>query len=463
MNWIIKLSIFILAVMMVGSMLVPSIPAQAQSGQIPAPHLGYGLHLDPNVPVDPAMVDELGMDWVKLYTESQIALFPNKRILFRQDLSITTDYDALYTWMQERARILDAQGVEAVEIHNEPNLSLEWNDQPPDAAQYVQMLRASYQAVKSVAPNMIVVSGGLAPTDTTPDRLAVNDIDYAREMLRNGAAQWFDAFGYHPYGFNAPPESDPGYRVLNFRRTELIWDLLRQFGVSDKQIWLTEFGWVRDPIEDGVQCADDDPEFIGVAWFRVDGFTQGEYIVRAFAYADRNWEWAGPSFLWNLNFSQRADDGSLAICNHMRWFGLLKRDGTRTEAFFRVAQMPKRYSNYLPTMKLYADDMTYETSVLCPNVYTLGSFTVGNTGYPGNFSASITPAQAPYGPVIITSRQTASVGQQVNITVDTTGLDPSLYLVYVNVRATIGGEITSQAIRGFLIVREGVAGEPCAP
>jgi len=449
MLWRVFLCVLIL---LVG--LVPPATSYAQSN-LPEAHLGYGLHLDPNVAVDPAMVDALGMDWVKLYADHQIPLFnQNKRILFRQDMQWTNDWAAFRGWVADRARFLNEQGVDAIEIHNEPNLALEWQQRGPNGWEYVTMLRVAYQAVKSVAPNMIVVSGGLAPTITTPDRLAITDIDYAREMLENGAAQWFDAFGYHPYGYNAPPEQEPAYERLNFRRAELIWALFEEYGITDKQIWMTEFGWLRDPAEDGVGCSDDDPAFAGFAWLRVDGGTQADYIARAFAYADRNWEWAGPMFLWNLNFSQRADDGSLPTCSHMRWFGLLRRDGSTTSAFDAVAAMPKRYSRYLPTMKLYADAMTLEISSVCSGVYNLGRFTLGNTGYPGQFTANIEPAEQPLGPSLRLSQTSARVGDEITVSTDITGLQAGLYLVYINVRANIGGQLRAQNVRGFVVVRD---------
>jgi hypothetical protein len=430
-------------------------PVEAwQTDRLPEPHLGYGIHLDPNVPVDPAIVDRLGMDWVKLYADHQIPLFQNKRILYRQDIDLTNDWEAFRRWMAERARFLASQGVDAIEVHNEPNLSLEWKGQIPNAAEYTTMLRNAYQAIKSVAPDMIVVSAGLAPTITTPDRKAITDIDYAREMLANGAGDWFDAFGYHPYGYNAPPEDAPAYGKLNFRRAELIWDLLTQYGITDKQIWMTEFGWLRDPAEDGVSCSESDPDFAGFAWLRVDGQTQADYIGRAFAYADRNWEWAGPMFLWNLNFSQRANDGSLPVCSHMRWFGLLKNGGGTTPAFDRVVAMPKRYSRYQPHMKLYADDMTLETSIFCAGRQRVGRFNIGNTGYPGAFVASIDPAESPQGPPIEVSNTRARSGQTVEVFVDTTALPAGVYLVYINIRTSIGGQLRAQNLRGFVIVRD---------
>ncbi|MBZ0307891.1 MAG: hypothetical protein K8I82_17615, partial [Anaerolineae bacterium] len=229
--------------------------------------------------------------------------------------------------------------------------------------------------------------------------------------------------------------------------------ILREYGIN-KQIWLTEFGWLRDPSEDGVGCSESDPAFQGFAWLRVSGQTQADYTVRAFAFADRSWVWAGPMFLWNLNFSQRPNDGSLAPCSHMRWFGLLKSDGAPTPAYERFATMPKRYSRYLPIMTLYSDEMTIEIGQFCGGRYELGQFTVANTGYPGAFTASIEPANAPLMPLIEVSAQTARSGDNITVYVTTPGLSSGLYILYINVRASIGGQLIAQNLRGFLVVQD---------
>ncbi|NJL95215.1 MAG: hypothetical protein HC915_16600 [Anaerolineae bacterium] len=440
--------------LVVVGMVAPWGSAHAQPN-IPAPHLGYGIHLDPNVPVDPALVDVLGMDWVKLYADGQIPQFPNKRILFREDMRWREDLGSVEQHFASRAAQLWSQGVDAIEVHNEPNLWIEWEPRLPNAREYTQILCAAYRGIKSTVPNMIVVSGGLAPTVTTPDLRAITDVDFARDMLAAGAGNCFDAFGYHPYGFNAPPEAAPSIGVLNFRRAELIHATLQEAGIFGKQIWLTEFGWLRDPAEDGVACSDADPEFAGFGWMRVDSNTQADFLVRAFGYADRNWEWAGPMFLWNLNFSMRADDISLAACSHQRWFGLLRRDGSATLALERVAAMPKRYAQYLPTLTIYADEMTLETTPFCAGRQQVGSFQVANTGYPGSFSAQIQPASAPFGPRVEVTPAQVQSGGAVAVFVDTSGLESGLYLLYINVRASIGGQDTLQNVRGFVIIQDG--------
>lgn len=434
--------------------LTPPFHAAAQSGDaLPAPHLGYGVHIGPHTAVNSALVDQLGMDWVKVYEPGQAADYPGKRVLFRMDLTWPGNWTDFREDVRRRASELSAFGVDAIEVHNEPNLSMEWS-QGPNAWEYTQMLRVVYTQIKAVDPSIIVVSGGLAPTLTTADRGAVNDIDFAAEMLDNGAAQWFDAFGYHPYGYNQPPETDPVYDTLVFRRVELIRQLFEERGILDKQIWLTEFGWLRDPAEDGVQCSDSDPAFAGFAWLRVSGPMQADYTVRAYEWADEHWPWAGPMFLWNLNWALYPPETN-ALCSHMRWFSLLRADGSPTVTFQRVAAMPRRASDYAPSLAVYAEDMTADASMFCPVSLKVGSFQVLNAGYPGTrFSAEVQAVVSPTGPPVEVYPPTAYSGDTVEVYANTTGLGPGLYVIYVNVTAIIGGDLVAQMVQGNVVIND---------
>jgi hypothetical protein len=428
-------------------------PAYGQDPPTPdqvTPHLGYGIHWAPNTSVDPRLVDQLGMDWVKVYELGHASLFPNQRVLLRIDAGWQTDWPAFKQNFAAYIREVARQPVEAVEIHNEPNLSLEWGNRQPNAWQYTQLLRIAYTIIKSIKPSLIVVSGGLAPTITTPDRMAITDLDFAREMFANGAGQWFDAFGYHPYGYNLPPEAPPnGPQPLVFRRTELMRALMEEFGIY-KQMWLTEFGWLRNPSEDGVNCSDTDPNFSGFAWMRVSADTQADYLARAFDYAHLNWPWAGPMFVWNLNFQQVT---FLSPCSHMRWFGLLKGNGDPLPAFSRLARMKRYPSDYAPSFELRSPDRLYaEISLLCPQRASMGTFTIENVGYPAATDFSIEPLNLspPYLEVQPTS---AGIGESITVYADPSGLaQPGQYTVYLNVKTTYKGRPLSQGLRGVVNV-----------
>jgi hypothetical protein len=445
----------ILILALAGGVMGP--PAAQSQDNLPPPHLGYGVHIAPHTNVSPALVDQLRMDWVKLYEVGQISEYAGrKRILFRMDLPWPSNWEAFRTSVRQRAAELSALGVEAIEVHNEPNLALEWPS-GPNAWQYTQMLRVAYTQIKTINSNIIVVSGGLAPTITTADRGAISDIDFATEMLDNGAAQWFDAFGYHPYGYNQPPEVEPSYDTLSFRRVELIRKLFEERGIYDKQIWLTEFGWLRDPAEDGVSCSDSDPNFAGFAWLRVSGQTQADYTARAFDWADRYWSWAGPMFLWNLNWSL-LPTGVNPLCSHMRWFSILRSDGSTLPVFNRVANLPRRVSDYLPRLTIDAQNMTVETTTECPGSVMVGEFDVINTGYPGSFNATVTGATPPGGPTLDIYPPAVSNGDTVQIFADTRGLSPGMYVIYLNVSATIADQIIAQTIQGYVVVKDGPGG-----
>ena len=225
-------------------------------------------------------------------------------------------------------------------------------------------------------------------------------------------------------------------------------------GIYDKQIWLTEFGWLRDPAEDGVQCSDSDPNFAGFAWLRVPGQTQADYTVRAYQWADRNWPWAGPMFLWNLNWSLYPH-GVDPLCSHMRWFSVLRADGSTLPVFNSVANMPRRYSDYQPSLTLYAPDLTAEASLYCPGSVLVGEVGVANGGYPaGGFRATVEAVAPPGGPALSVYPEAVRSGDMVQVYADTTGLDPGLHTIYINVTATINGETVGETIQGYLVVNE---------
>lgn len=428
---------------------------QAEPEAIPRPHLGYGIHIAPYAGGGGAGVaEQLGMDWVKLYEPRQISSYPSQKILFRMDFGWPSDWNQFRVDLRARlGELAGYGGVEAIEVHNEPNLQLEW-PRGPNPAEYVQLLRVVYQEIKAFDARIIVVSAGLAPAPDSP--ISMSDLTFARQMFLNGAGQYFDVFGYHPYGANNPPEQDPSPDLMNFRRTELIRDMMVEFDLDDKQIWLTEFGWLRNPAEDGVTCSPSDPGFRDFQWMLVDGRTQADYTVRAYDYADRYWEWAGTTFLWNLNWSLLPLE-ALSPCNHMRWFAILDSSGRPTLTYNRVAAMSRRPAELVPQLALVANQMTVEVGVTCPALVELGRFEIANVGYPGEFEVEISPALSFSGPTVEVTPERAEIGDTVVVYADTTGLTTGMYIIYVNVQSTIAGRRVSQSIEGYVIVSDSYA------
>jgi len=184
--------------------------------------------------------------------------------------------------------------IRAYEVWNEPNLAREWGGKPPNAAEYVRLLRLAYQAIKRADPNAMVISAGLTPTGTWSPEATPDDV-YLEQMYQAMGGRsdgYFDVLGAHAPGYKAPPEVSPdevartptygGHRFFCFRRVEDLRAIMVRYGDSNKQIAILEFGWTSDPIH---------PSY---AWHRVSEEEKADYLVRAYKWAKEHWSpWIG--------------------------------------------------------------------------------------------------------------------------------------------------------------------------
>ena len=443
-------------------------PAQAQQNR--GSHIGYGISVLPHVQSRPDLLDNMNMDWVKIYSTSQLNDYPNQRVLYRVDVPMNPDdYDGWEQGLPALARELADRGVEAVEIGNEANLSFEWGGRTPNSRLAADAQCRGYRAFKAAAPGIIVVAGGLAPTITTPDRKAQTDLDFQQEMFNAGTRNCFDVLAYHPYGFNQPPEADPSQHELVFRRSERMYQLMWNNGIRDRQIWITEFGWVRNPQEGGLDCANHN-DFRDFEWMKVSRDVQADYTVRAFAFAANNWPWAGPMFLWNLNWSHTAPE-HLSACNHMRWYSIMEANGNLLPTYHALVRAipegpsalppspndpvlppPPEPEDYRPIVSSLSHGLTKTMEAGCTDETRLGSFTVLNSGYPGHLDVDIVPANAPNTPRIWTNTDRAESGTEVEVFVDARGLAPGLHMVAINLRAMGTSRLSTDTVRGWLLV-----------
>lgn len=138
--------------------------------------------------------------------------------------------------------------VDAVIIWNEPNLAFEWGGRAPDPAAYTRLLVAAYQAVKAVDPTMQVWAAGLAPSLARDgDEAAMSDLAFLEGMYSAGAAPYFDALALHAYGWGLAADDPPDSNVVNFRRVELLRDIMVRHGDAHKAAPITEAGWNDHP------------------------------------------------------------------------------------------------------------------------------------------------------------------------------------------------------------------------
>jgi hypothetical protein len=252
-----------------------------------------------------------------------------------------TDYALYRDFMQLLASRYAGQ-VAAYELWNEPNLQREWKGVPLDAAALVALIRAGAEGVRAGDPTALVISGAPAVTGINDGITAVDDRVYFRGMLAAGVAEVVDGFGVHPYGWANPPDAtyeNPDTAVPShndhpsffFQDTLYDYgDLLAEFGVADRQLWVTEFGW--GSFETFAQAPPAGAEFMN----NVTEWQQAAYTQRAYAMA-HDWSWVGPMMLWNLNFAPWLGDAFSES-----GYSLLRPDGTPRPAFFALAALPKK-------------------------------------------------------------------------------------------------------------------------
>jgi hypothetical protein len=224
--------------------------------------------------------------------------------------------------------------IAAYQVWNEPNLSREWGDEPPDPAEYTALLKVCYEAIEAVDPEAIVVSAGLAPTGTGLP-LAIPDDEFLQRMYDAGAADYFDALGLNAPGYKAPPETPPeegesnpdygGGRWFVFRHVEDMRQVMVDNGDAAKQIVILELGWTTDSVN---------PDY---AWHAVTEAEQADYLVGAYQFAADNWQpWIGPMFtIYLADYDWTPED------NEQWWWAITLPDGTPRPAFHALQEMDK--------------------------------------------------------------------------------------------------------------------------
>ncbi len=176
--------------------------------------------------------------------------------------------------------------VAAIIIWNEPNLALEWGFQALDPAGYTQLLQVAYQRAKAANPKVQVLGGALAPTLAPPGNdQAMNDLVYLQRMLDAGAGEAMDGLAVHAYGWVFPADDPPDPHVINFRRVELVHQLLVEHGYADLPIYITEGGWNDHP-----------------RWTRaVKPAQRIENTLRAYEVV-KSWPWAKMMAVWAFRY-----------------------------------------------------------------------------------------------------------------------------------------------------------------
>lgn len=117
--------------------------------------------------------------------------------------------------------------VQTWQVWNEPNLRVYWPT-GPDAAEYVQLIRATARGIRRVDPGAEIVTAGL------PDSSHGVPLDeYVAGMYKAGGAGAFDDLAVNPYGLDA-------HGVLQTVRQVRA---VASANGDNPAVWVTELGW----------------------------------------------------------------------------------------------------------------------------------------------------------------------------------------------------------------------------
>jgi polysaccharide biosynthesis protein PslG len=177
-------------------------------------------------------------------------------------------------------------------IWNEPNISLEWGYRPVDPEGYAALLEAVYGPAKAANPEVVILGGALAPTLAPPgDPEGMNDLAYLERMMAAGAGRWMDGLAVHAYGWQEPPDAPARPGAVNFRRTELLRQILVDAGYEAMPLYITEGGWNDHP-----------------RWTKaVQPSQRAAFTLRAYELAAEEWPWCRVVAPWAFRYPRPAN------------------------------------------------------------------------------------------------------------------------------------------------------------
>jgi hypothetical protein len=153
-------------------------------------------------------------------------------------------YAGYAAWLAEIA----ALGPDAIEVWNEPNIDREWPTGQISGESYARMLQQSYNAIKRVNPNVMVISGAPAPTgaEAAYPGQVVNDDNWLRQVVNAGGLQYMDCVGMHYNEGIVPPTQRSGDPRDNYYTRYLGTMLDTYWGIvgGQRPICITELGYL---------------------------------------------------------------------------------------------------------------------------------------------------------------------------------------------------------------------------
>ena len=181
------------------------------------------------------------------------------------------------------------------QVWNEPNIYPEWGNSFVDPARYSEMLCRTYAGLKQVDPEIVVISGAIAPTISLDGYDGFSDLIFLQEIYDLGAGDCFDVLSAQGYGlFSGPTDRRLRATSVNVARHTYYRDIMVRNGDAHKSIWLSEAAWNA--------TLDADLPREEIADFARFGYVTQEqaarYIPMLYDRAQQEWPWVGNVMYW---------------------------------------------------------------------------------------------------------------------------------------------------------------------
>ena len=323
----------------------PAAPAPAPAPAAPAPRpsgnwtFELGGHMGSTAVFN--QMRDIGMTWVKFQTQ-------DTDIPGRIAAAKAAGLKVLIGAVGDRRRAADLNyhrefaaslvdlvrmGADAIEVWNEPNLDREYGgpgNGQVNPENYVNMLREAYTAIKAANPNVLVISGAMAPTGYfggNCTNAGCDDAPFLRRMAAAGAAQWMDCIGAHHNGTMVGPDQTSGAPVGSSDHHQwYFWGTLNvtydAFGGQRPVCW-TELGYLTPEGLGSIQA----PNFQWAS--NITLANQAQWLARA-AQLSRDSGKVRMMIIWNMDrrqydaedpqagYSIFRPDGSCPACATLR-------------------------------------------------------------------------------------------------------------------------------------------------
>ncbi len=263
-----------------------------------------------------AQMKQAGMTWAKVqvhYGQDVSGIVQTaKNLGFKIQLSALgtpgmvtqPNFHADYTnWLKSVA----ASGADAIEVWNEPNIDREWQIGSISPQAYTSLLCASYNAIKSVNPNVKVISAAPAPTGYFGgcSGNGCDDLPWLQGMVNAGAANCMDYIGAHHNSGATSPSATSGHPADDgnhhhswyfLPQTQLYYNI---FGGARK-LFYTEMGYAS---QEGLAPFSDQ-----FAWARgTDNNEQAAWLSEAVSLS-RSTGMVANIIVWNIDFPRYGYD-----------------------------------------------------------------------------------------------------------------------------------------------------------